>query len=190
MIMILEFGGLMIKRIVKYHINDFEEIPHRKKDGTIDRIDMVSKSTGFKFRKTGGYNTYKVLIPRIWGNMSASSGIGGAYAELPVAGRYDVCSETYNYGGITDSQEHADYVAKYAFTKFFRALLFYYKNSKHTSYDAFLAIPSQDFHEEWWSETIAEIDERLFDKYNVPEPIRSFVRNNIQTRTEENIVNL
>ena len=178
------------KRIVKYHINDFEEIPHRKKDGTIDRIDMVSKSTGFKFRKTGGYNTYKVLIPRIWGNMSASSGIGGAYAELPVAGRYDVCSETYNYGGITDSQEHADYVAKYAFTKFFRALLFYYKNSKHTSYDAFLAIPSQDFHEEWWSETIAEIDERLFDKYNVPEPIRSFVRNNIQTRTEENIVNL
>ena len=35
------------KRIVKYHINDFEEIPHRKKDGTIDRIDMVSKSNGF-----------------------------------------------------------------------------------------------------------------------------------------------
>lgn len=178
------------KRTIKYHINDFEEIIHKKKNGAIDRIDLVSKSTGFTFRKTIGYGSYKVLIPRIWGNMSLSSGIGGAYADLPIAGPNDVCSETYNYGGITDTQEKAFYVAKYAFTKFFRALLFYYKNSKHTSYDAFLAIPTQDFHEDWWNESIAQIDEHLFDKYNVPDDIRSFVRNNIQTRTEGNIINL
>ena len=178
------------KRTIKYHINDFEEIIHKKKNGAIDRIDLVSKSTGFTFRKTIGYGSYKVLIPRIWGNMSLSSGIGGAYADLPIAGPNDVCSETYNYGGITDTQEKAFYVAKYAFTKFFRALLFYYKNSKHTSYDAFLAIPTQDFHEDWWNESIAQIDEHLFDKYNVPDDMRSFVRNNIQTRTEGNIINL
>ena len=122
--------------------------------------------------------------------MSLSSGIGGAYADIPIAGPNDVCSETYNYGGITDTQKKAYYVAKYAFTKFFRAILFYYKNSKHTSYDAFLAIPTQDFHEEWWNESIAQIDEHLFDKYNVPDDIRSFVRNNIQSRSEDNIINI
>ena len=178
------------KRTLRHHINDFEERPHKKKNGTIDRIDLVSKSTGFTFRKTIAYGLYKVLIPRIWGNMSISSGVGGAYADLPIAGPNDVCSETYNYGGIADTQEKVYYAAKYAFTKFFRALLFYYKNSKHTSYDAFLAIPTQDFHEEWWNESIDQIDEHLFDKYNVPDNIRDFVRNNIQTRSEDNIINL
>ena len=178
------------KRFLKYHINDFVEKPVLKKDGTVDHIDLVSKSSGFSFRKTDSYNKYKVLIPRIWGNMSASSGLGGAYAELSIARPGDVCSETYNYGGISDTFESAYIIAKYAFTKFFRALLYCNKNSKHTSFDAYLAIPSQDFHENWWNDSIAEIDERLFDKYNVPEHIRGFIRNNIQTRTEDNIINL
>jgi long-subunit acyl-CoA synthetase (AMP-forming) len=39
------------------------------------------------------------------------------------------------------------------------------------------------------NKSIAEIDDYLFDKYNIPENVREFVKKNIQTRTEANILN-
>ena len=73
-------------------------------------------------------------------------------------------------------------------TKFLRALLYLNKFSQHstTSWDA---IPIQTYEEPWWSLTIEEIDNHLMDKYNIPQDIRDFVFNNIQTKTEKNIIN-
>ena len=64
------------------------------------------------------------------------------------------------------------------------------KKGKDATSENFQSVPTQDYHEEWWNESIAQIDEHLFDKYNVPDNIRSFVRSNIQTRSEDNIINL
>lgn len=181
----LKVWGYKKKRVQKYHINDFTE-----KKNSRGYTELVSASSNFSFRKDPCYDKYKVLIPSLWGNMDAKAGIGGAYADLTIIRPYEVCTETYYCGGYVDTEIDAVFVAKYAFTKFFRALLSYYKISKHTSAEAFIAIPHQDFSEPWWNETIAQIDEHLFDKYNVPEDVRDYVRKNIQTRSEENIIGL
>ena len=78
---------------------------------------------------------------------------------------------------------------KYLFTKFARAALYVNKISQMST-TAWGAVPVQDYSEDWWSKSIAEIDECLFKKYNVPSDIAEFVRKNIQTKDESNIVNL
>lgn len=186
----IKIWGIEGKRIEKYHINDFELKQIKKKNGSVDHEDYISKSTGFKFRNHSFLNRYKILIPLLWGNMDNSAGIGGSYADIAIAEPNDICSYSYNVCGGSETKEDTIMVAKYMLTKFFRALLSYYKTGKHATSEAFLAIPTQDFHEDWWNESIAQIDEHLFDKYNVPDDIRSFVRNNIQTRSEVNIINL
>ena len=63
------------------------------------------------------------------------------------------------------------------------------KFSIMVSKNVFKSIPIQDYSEDFWnSDNIDYIDECLFDKYNVPEDIRQFVRENIQPRTVDNII--
>lgn len=177
------------KRISKYHVNDFEEKEVKKK-GKVDHIDCISKSSGFTFRKDAAFESYKVFIPKLWGNLSLSSGIGGAYADVMIASPKEICSYSFNVCGVSENKDNAIFAAKYLLTKFLRAMLAINKKGKDATSENFKGVPAQDFHEDWWNESIAKIDERLFDKYNVPPNIREFVRNNIQTRTEENIINL
>ena len=186
----IKVWGIEGKRIEKYHLNDFELKEIKKKNGSVDHEDYVSKSTGFKFRNHSFFNRYKIIIPLLWGNMDKGTGIGGSYADIAIAEPKDICSYSYNVCGGSDTRDDAVRIAKYMLTKFFRALLAYNKMGKHATSETFLAIPTQDFHEDWWDESIAQIDEHLFDKYNVPDNIRTFVRNNIQTRSEDNIINL
>ena len=186
----IKVWGIEGKRIEKYHINDFELKQIKKKDGSVDHEDYISISTGFKFRNHSFFNRYKILIPLLWGNMDNGAGIGGSYADIAIAGPKDICSYSYNVCGGSDTKEDAVKIAKYMLTKFFRALLAYNKMGIHATSETFLALPTQDYHENWWNESIAQIDEHLFDKYNVPDDVRTFVRNNIQTKSEENIINL
>lgn len=133
-------------------------------------------------------NKYKVLIPYAWGNMSESAGLGGAFSDIIIASPDEACTETYLEAGPFDTYKEAQKYAKYLMTKFCRALLYVNKFSQHST-SSWGAIPQQDFFEEWWNKSISEIDEKLFEKYNIPENIRIFIRNNIQQRTEANIVN-
>lgn len=183
------WGAIEKKRREMYHKNDFECKDVSKKE-MIVYTEMVSRSSGFAFRNIPAYGKYKIFIARLWGNMDKKTGIGGSYADITIVGPNDVCTDTYNFCGVAPTKEETVKVAKYLFTKFFRALLYLNKNSRHASNESFVSIPAQDFHESWWNESIAQIDEHLFDKYNVPEHIREFVRNNIQTKTEDNIINI
>ena len=74
-------------------------------------------------------------------------------------------------------------------TRFCRALLFARKYSQDNSKDRWVSVPIQDYSESWWDESIDVIDEKLFEKYKVPDNIKQFVFDNIQRRTEANIVN-
>lgn len=140
-------------------------------------------------RKNNMLEKYKVLIPYAWGNMSEKSGLGGAFSDIIIAFPHQACTETYLESGPFDTFDLAKKHAKYLMTKFCRALLYVNKFSQHST-SAWGAIPIQDYHEDWWSKSIIEIDEHLFDKYNLPEEIRDFVRNNIQPRDESNIRNI
>ncbi|MBQ9017579.1 Eco57I restriction-modification methylase domain-containing protein [Candidatus Saccharibacteria bacterium] len=130
---------------------------------------------------------YKLFVPKAWGNMSKTAGIGGSYSNLCIANPGDVCLETYMEFGAFKTKEETEKMAKYFFTKFFRALLFLAKDSQCASKEKYKFIPIPDLAKGYWSKSIAEIDEILFEEYNIPEESRRFIRENIQTRDESNI---
>ena len=144
-----------------------------------------------KFRENSKelINNYKVFIPYAWGNWS-SNYLGGAYADIFVAQPKTLCyDDTFLVAGPFNTFLNAKFYAKYLMTKFARALLFVNKYSQHST-TAWHAIPQQDFSEDWWNLSIAEINEKLFDKYKVPKNIRDFVNKNIQPKDESNIINI
>jgi len=139
-------------------------------------------------RKTKCFGNHKVFVPYAWGNMSVKSGLGGAYSDIIVAEPYDVATETYQEQGPFKTKELAIYHAKYLMTKFARALLYFNKHSQHST-TAWGAVPVQNFSEKWWAKTISEIDIELMKKYRVPGNIQKFVFENIQNKSEINIIN-
>lgn len=137
---------------------------------------------------TSNIQRFTVLIGKAWGNFS-SNYIGGAYADIVISKPNEICTENFLESGSFNNFKSAQKHAKYIMTKFCRALVFMNKYSQDNSRDKWISVPVQDYSEEWWEDSIAEIDEHLFEKYNIPENIRDFVRNNVQTRTTDNIVN-
>jgi len=150
---------------------------------------VIWGSKGYHFPKTTkAFDKYKVLVTYAWGNMSEKTGLGGAFSDVIIANPFEACTETYLESGVFDDYETAKKHSKYLMTKFLRALLYMNKTSQHST-SSWGAIPIQDYSEKWWSKSVSEIDEELFNKYNIPQNIRDFVNNNIQTKTIANIIN-
>ena len=120
--------------------------------------------------------------------MSEKTGLGGAFSDVIIANPFESCTETYLESGCFNTYDDAKKHAKYLMTKFARALLYMNKTSQHST-NAWSSVPVQDFNESWWTLSIKEINEKLFDKYNVPKDIRDFVNKNIQLKDESNIIN-
>lgn len=179
------------KMYSKYHISQIYSTKQKETDITIYAKSGLLLYVPFDYdfpRKNNLLNKYKVFIPYAWGNMCETSGLGGAFSDIIIASPNEACTETYLESGPFDSIHTAQKQAKYLMTKFCRALLYVNKFSQHST-SSWGAIPTQTFQEPWWNESISQIDEHLFDKYNVPENIKEFVRNNIQEKSEKNIVN-
>lgn len=138
-------------------------------------------------KKSKRLDKWKIFVPYAWGNMSENVGLGGAFADIIIARPYLICTETYLESGCFNDKETAYKHAKYLMTKFARACLYVNKHSQHST-TAWGAVPVQDYHEEWWNLSIAEIDKKLFEKYKVPQNIVDFCMKNIQTKTEINII--
>lgn len=139
-------------------------------------------------RKTRGFEKYKVLVGSAWGNMTESTGLGGAFANVIIASPHEACTETFQESGTFDCYSIAEKHAKYLLTKFARACLYVNKISQMST-QSWGAVPVQDYHESWWSKSIREIDEELFEKYELPQSIRTFIRESFQAKTVSNIVN-
>lgn len=134
------------------------------------------------------FKKYKIFVAKAWGNMSDSY-LGGAYSDIILAKPFEICSETYLESGTFDDKETAIKHAKYLMTRFFRALFYLNKHSQNST-RSWGAIPIQDYKEPWWNLSIEEIEDKLFDKYSIPEHIRIFVKQKIQKRDETNIRNI
>lgn len=139
-------------------------------------------------KKSKALNKYKVFVGEAWGNWSKGVGLGGAFADIIIANPKDVTTETFTEPGNFKDFDTAKKHAKYLMTRFVRALLYVNKHSLH-SRSAWGAVPIQDYSEHWWDESIEQLEVRLFDKYKVPNDVRSFVIENIQQKSEKNIVN-
>lgn len=177
----------------KYGLPPFQEFREKEDDikvyGKVSQKQVVYIPKNYPIpKKSIAFNKWKIFVAYAWGNMSEKTGLGGAYSDIIVAKPTDITIETSQESGAFDDFAIAQKHAKYLMTKFARALLYFNKHSQHST-TAWGAVPIQDFRENWWDESIAQIDEHLFVKYNVPENIREFVRENIQTKSEKNIVN-
>ena len=132
-------------------------------------------------------NKYKVLLNTSWGGWENE--YGGTYSSILIVGPNVVCTETYMESGYCKDFEEVKKHSKYCISKFARTLLLNNKFSFHNLKETWKSVPIQDYTEDFWnSDNIDDIDEGLFDKYNVPEDIRKFVRENIQSRTIDNIL--
>lgn len=139
-------------------------------------------------KKTKAFDKYKVFVPYAWGNMSEGSGLGGAYSDIIIAFPNVATTETWQESGQFETFELAQKHAKFLMTRFTRALLYLNKHSQHST-TAWGAVPNQDYTESWWDESIEQLENRLFEKYRITEDIRKFVIENIQQKSESNIVN-
>lgn len=131
---------------------------------------------------------YKVFVPKAWGNWREQTGLGGAYANIYVAHPGDTCTETYIECGVFNNEAYAVCMAKYLMTRFARALIYKNKFTQHSARGVYRAVPKQDFSEPWWDLSVEEINTRLYEKYNVPRDIRAKVDENVQKKSDENII--
>lgn len=185
------FSTDVIVDSAKYHLPPLQNHKYNDSDILIYAKSGVIKYVPFDYpflKKTDALDKYKVFVPYAWGNMSEKTGLGGAFSDIIIGRPNEACTETYLESGQFDDLETAKKHAKYLFTKFCRALVYVNKYSQHST-TAWGAVPVQDYHEDWWNSSIKEIDEKLFEKYNVPSDIKHFVLKNIQTKSENNIVN-
>lgn len=132
-------------------------------------------------------DSYKLFVPKAWGNMSRNVGLGGSYSNICLARPHDACTETFIEFGPFASQAETLSMAKYFLTKFFRACLFLAKTSQNTARNRYRYVPIPDFSKVYWQQDIDIIDEQLFDEFQVPDSSRDFIRCNFQTRSEDNI---
>lgn len=139
-------------------------------------------------KKSNAIDKYKVFIGKAWGNFS-NTYLGGSYADIVIASPNEICTENYLESGCFDDFETAQKHAKYLMTQFTRALLYMNKHTQDNSKDKWASVPVQDYSEEWWDNSIEEIDKKLMEKYNIPQDIQNFIKANIQIKTEKNIVN-
>ncbi len=139
-------------------------------------------------RTSVAFDKYKVLYTYAWGGMDGKY-LGGSYSDIIIAEPFEICTETYQEQGAYSTKDEARKHAKYILTRFARALLYMNKHSRHST-TAWGAVPVQSFTESWWNQSIADIDKRLMEKYNIPSDIQKFVFENIQERDENNIINL
>ena len=158
--------------------------------GSKDRVKFIPQDYHLP-RTTKAMHKYKVLVGSAWGNWSKNY-LGGAYADIIIAGPNEITTETYQESGCFDDYETAKKHAKYLLTRFVRALLLMNKTGQMAT-QAWGAVPVQDYSEEWWSLSIEDIDKKLIEKYikeeNDRERISIFLKDNIQTKTESNIRN-
>lgn len=143
----------------------------------------------YPFPKIGeAFTSYKVFVPKAWGNWREQAGLGGAYADIYVAQPGDTCTESYLECGAFDNETHAVYMAKYLMTQFTRALIYKNKYSQNSARSIYRDVPKQDFSETWWGLSVEEINARLYEKYNVPRDVRMKVDENVQKKSDKNII--
>lgn len=96
-----------------------------------------------------------------------------------------ICTEAYMIVGadLGLSKDQAIYISKYLTTKFVRYLHKQAKASHDASKKTYRFIPLQDFTENSdidWNKQVDEIDQQLFEKYELSEEERSHIKNSIK----------
>lgn len=118
---------------------------------------------------------YKVLFSKATAEHAGEpdkSGKMKVLSRTEVICKNTVCTDSYLIAGAYNTELEAINLYKYMCTKFVRYLLLQAVTSINLSKEKFMFIPIQDFSNQSeldWNKTTDEIDEQLFNKYNLTE---------------------
>ncbi|MCZ0716817.1 Eco57I restriction-modification methylase domain-containing protein [Aerococcus sp. YH-aer221] len=124
--------------------------------------------------KSPNLNKFKVFVPK-----SNGSGALGEVLSTPMIGH----TQSFISIGILDNENEANNLLKYIKTKFTRVLLGTLKVTQDNPKSTWENIPIQNFTNKSdidWTQSIANIDQQLYKKYNLSDTEISFIENNVQ----------
>ncbi|SJX68666.1 Type II restriction endonuclease [Weissella confusa] len=121
---------------------------------------------------------WKVLIPK-----AITDGFGERITDPIVVGPGIGYTETFLGFGAFESETEALNLKKYVKTKFARTLLAVLKMTQDTAPDKWGKVPMQNFTNKSdidWDKSIPEIDEELFQKYDLSSDQKEFIRTKVK----------
>ena len=140
-------------------------------------VDDIEKNKNYR-------NGMKVYIPAAGGTGNDSIVLGTPF----VGEDNSVCSQTYlvigwDYEKYKLDAEQCNNIVKYIKSRFFRYMVSIKKKTQNGPKGVYQLVPIQDFTNNSdidWSKSLAEIDEQLFDKYNLSFEQREHIINSIK----------
>lgn len=142
------------------------------------KIEYVSR--GDIRKNASAINLYKIYMP---GGYGAGEGFPHQIlGEAEYGGNNSVCSQSYLYSGFDTAVEAKNFL-KYYKTKFFRALVMAVKITQTATKRVYQFVPIQDFRNTSdidWSESVAKIDQQLYEKYNLTDKEIDFIESMIK----------
>lgn len=122
---------------------------------------------------------YKVFLAK----SNGSGSFGESLTEPVIGSPFEGHTQTFISIGKFDTKYEATAVTKYIKTKFLRALLGTLKVTQDNKKASWSNIPLQDFTNNSdidWSNSISEIDQQLYSKYNLSENEIKFIEENVK----------
>ena len=148
-----------------------EIIRYIAKDQITKNIDLVNKWKIFTSKGNGAAGTLEVG--------KANAIIGKAYVGAPDS----ACSDSLIPIGPFETEEEVINLVKYMATKFLRFMVGIMKASRNIYQVVYKFVPVQDFtiaSDIDWSKSIAEIDAKLYEKYNLTPVEIAFIESTIK----------
>lgn len=145
------------------------------KGGAKRKIGYITRDTALS--NIGWIDKYKLFF-----TTSYSTGAID-FPEIIVAGRGEICTETFIVIGPFNTEVEQQNCLKYTKTNIFKLLLFFGKGSMQVTQDVFCYVPLQDFTPQSdidWSKTVPEIDQQLYAKYNLSADEINFIESMIK----------
>ena len=124
--------------------------------------------------EASNFTSYKVLLPKVNGNGEFGETLSSPIVASPKVGY----TQSFIGIGAVKTVEEAEAILKYIKTRFVRTLLGILKGTQDNPPERWKYVPLQNFTSSSdidWSKSIAEIDEQLFDKYDLNEKERNFI---------------
>ena len=122
---------------------------------------------------------WKLFVPAANGSGALGEALSSPIVGEPIIG----ATETFLSIGSFDTRAEAEACLKYVKTKFARAMLGILKITQNGSPETWSMVPLQDFtsgSDIDWGQSVAEIDQRLYQKYGLSEEEVAFIESKVK----------
>ncbi|MSS20617.1 Eco57I restriction-modification methylase domain-containing protein [Pseudoramibacter porci] len=169
--------------------NAFEKLPEvfdkEESENCYKFIGRINNRRVFRYieksyvQKNDYIDKYKVMLPEANGRGELGETLSSPLIGKPNEGATD----TFISIGAFNSEKEAEALLKYIKTKFLRALLGVKKATQHNPKSVWQFVPMQDFTKNAdidWSQSVAEIDQQLYKKYQLSDDEINFIETKVQ----------